>query len=917
MVATVAQALPTTAVYSSPGFSTPNCITQAIVPSYLQEIERKEEKVSEVTSNQLNQFYRRQPILQLAKALTATLIESLTISDSTARLAAKARAPPTESLALSSNAARLAAKIRALATETITLADTIARRVDYQFEIIKIVDSVAIVVTPHTGNNIVKTLTETLTLASTVTKLAAKARTPPTESLTLAATPVRLAAKQRPLPVQSITLTSTPARLLAKARSIIEPLTISSTPAKLVQRIRLLSEAITISSTLGKLLAKIRIPDEIIYDNYEAGTYSFVQGNNSPNNKWNNHYLGGIGASSGVRFSSSVNSNVMWEIPQASITSSETHATLNMTTSSWSEFDVTVRQRTIQQLRTGSAPNAWETAWILFRFTDDTHHYYFTFKTSGIELGRKDYTAGSTDQTFLATNTTPTLTIGTWNTVRIKAVKNHFTVWIDGTQVIDMTDDGTVGFDSATSGLPPPPSAAMYSGSIGLYNEDAEVEFDDFKILPLGTIVLSSSVAGVKIRAVAKTITESLTISSTLARLAAKIRTATETITLSSTPTRLNTLARAISQTVTLASAITKSKGAIKLLTESVTISSILTRLVAKTRTITETVTLTSTPAKISAKIRALAIETVTISSTVARVIGARAINKTLTETLILSATLNRLATKARSITADSLTLTATPTKLGAKLRPLAIESITISSTVQRLKAATKTITETLTLATTPTRLSAKIRIFTESLTITSTVARIKSGGAAITKSLTETITLASTVTNARAKIRLLTETLTTVANLNRLATKNRALPTQSITIAASTPTRLRGLVRTVTNTLNAIATTPVRLSQKIRTRAEQLTLTDQAQGLGPRTLPPVKIPQKPSISILAQELRYVTTRARDVPRLLFETVHLSDLPRLEVKRYSKAIRTAKVKKIVRILDLVKLADDIYNRSKY
>lgn len=212
------------------------------------------------------------------------------------------------------------------------------------------------------------------------------------------------------------------------------------------------------------------------YDNFNAATYDFTEGSTSPNGKWINQNLGGIGAASGVRFSASAGSNVMYQRPQVSTSSGETHATLNLTSATWGDFDLTLRQRTVAQLRQNNPPNAWESAWLMFRFTDNWHHYYLVFKTSGVELGRKDYPTPQEQQMYLATPTTPNLVIGNWDTVRIKAVRNHFTVWINGSQVIDMTDDGSVGFDSATSGLPPPPSAAMYNGQFGLYNEDAEVE---------------------------------------------------------------------------------------------------------------------------------------------------------------------------------------------------------------------------------------------------------------------------------------------------------------------------------------------------------------------------------------------------------------------------------------------------------
>ena len=75
--------------------------------------------------------------------------------------------------------------------------------------------------------------------------------------------------------------------------------------------------------------------------------------------------------------------------------------------------------------------------------------------------------------------------MGQWYTVRIKAVGNHLQIWVDGTLVIDMVDDGSVGFDSNTGGLPAPPTAAMYAGTFNPYTEDAEVEFVDVQVASL------------------------------------------------------------------------------------------------------------------------------------------------------------------------------------------------------------------------------------------------------------------------------------------------------------------------------------------------------------------------------------------------------------------------------------------------
>jgi hypothetical protein len=435
------------------------------------------------------------------------------------------------------------------------------------------------------------------------------------------------------------------------------------------------------------------------------------------------------------------------------------------------------------------------------------------------------------------------------------------------------------------------------------------------KIRPITTTITISSTVN-KIKSTTKTLTETITSSTaSLTLLRNKIRTITTTITISSTPARLSTLARTISETVTILSTVTKSKGAIKALTETVTTSSTVARLVAKIRTLAETIVISSTAVRLAAKIRTLT-DTVAISSTVARFLGARAITKSLTETItITTASLNRLAAKTRTLS-ETIAVLSTPAKLSAKIRSLAVETVTISSTVSRIKGAVKALTETITILSTTTRLAAKIRTITTTIVSTDSVTATKSGVRNITKNLTEIITILSTVTNTRSKIRGLAETISLTPSLaTRLAAKNRALTPESVTIGAGIATRVRGLVRTTSSSLTSLTASLTRLAKKIRSVTETITIQDQVVGQGPTI--PAKAPPRPSISILAQELKYITTVSKDLQRFLFETVHISDHTKIEVKRYSKIIRTARVKKIVRILDLVKLADDIYSKRRY
>jgi hypothetical protein len=157
-------------------------------------------------------------------------------------------------------------------------------------------------------------------------------------------------------------------------------------------------------------------------------------------------------------------SSVLTEAPLVSTTAGATHASLVNTTTSFGDMDTTVRLRTVQQLRT-PAPNAWEVAWVLWHYTDDTHFYYLALKPNGWELGKED-PAYPGAQRYLRTSGSPTYAVGAWHTVRVRQVGNVMTVWADGTQLTTFTDT----------------ERPYASGTLGLYNEDSLVHFDDVKV---------------------------------------------------------------------------------------------------------------------------------------------------------------------------------------------------------------------------------------------------------------------------------------------------------------------------------------------------------------------------------------------------------------------------------------------------
>ena len=156
------------------------------------------------------------------------------------------------------------------------------------------------------------------------------------------------------------------------------------------------------------------------------------------------------------------NGNVLSLSPQPSGAASATHAALVRSAATMGDLDGTVAVRTVQQLRTGSAPNPWEVGWVLWHYTDNTHFYYFIAKPNGWELGKEDPAYPGT-QRFLAAGSSPAYPVGAWNAVRVRQVGSTITVWVNGTQVVTLTDA----------------ERPYGSGAVGLYTEDAHVHFDN------------------------------------------------------------------------------------------------------------------------------------------------------------------------------------------------------------------------------------------------------------------------------------------------------------------------------------------------------------------------------------------------------------------------------------------------------
>jgi len=156
---------------------------------------------------------------------------------------------------------------------------------------------------------------------------------------------------------------------------------------------------------------------------------------------------------------------VLLEQPQASTQPSETHAGLVIGPATAGDVTVQADMTTTRQLRTGSAPNAWEVGWLMWRFTDAQHFYYFAPKPNGWELGKAD-PAYPGSQRFLATGSSPQFPLGSWYRVRVVHTGATMEVYVNNLLITTFTDT----------------ESPYTSGRVGLYTEDAESYFHNVSV---------------------------------------------------------------------------------------------------------------------------------------------------------------------------------------------------------------------------------------------------------------------------------------------------------------------------------------------------------------------------------------------------------------------------------------------------
>ncbi|HEX4555625.1 MAG TPA: hypothetical protein VH249_16655 [Xanthobacteraceae bacterium] len=155
-------------------------------------------------------------------------------------------------------------------------------------------------------------------------------------------------------------------------------------------------------------------------------------------------------------------SRVLVLSPKAAASSETTHSALVVTRKRYhGNLSFAGRVQTVRQLRTGSAPNPWECAWVVWNFQDAEHFYYLAIKPNGWELGKRDpaYPGG---QRFLASGHSD-YPLGVWHRFVVTQEGGRITVDVNGTKVASYHDI----------------ERTYVGGALGFYAEDAEVQIGD------------------------------------------------------------------------------------------------------------------------------------------------------------------------------------------------------------------------------------------------------------------------------------------------------------------------------------------------------------------------------------------------------------------------------------------------------
>ena len=102
-----------------------------------------------------------------------------------------------------------------------------------------------------------------------------------------------------------------------------------------------------------------------VYDDFQGGTYKLTDGQKSPNGKWLSKW--NAGGEMGVKSENS--NNVFYGFPKTATSPGQTFSSFALSTHMFSDMTLELDMKTYKQLRQNSAPNSWESAWVIWRWT--------------------------------------------------------------------------------------------------------------------------------------------------------------------------------------------------------------------------------------------------------------------------------------------------------------------------------------------------------------------------------------------------------------------------------------------------------------------------------------------------------------------------------------------------------------------
>lgn len=217
---------------------------------------------------------------------------------------------------------------------------------------------------------------------------------------------------------------------------------------------------------------------KLFCEDFEGNTINFVKDTDmSADKKWFCNYMstGTITSKDGTLY---MKPEYVPNATRACLVTSSSSST-----STFGDFNANFSMMTESQNRTPT-PNAWETAWFMWHFTDNWHHYFMSLHSDGqIEIGRKDYSQKIEQEIYLYTSGPGKVAnpLKTWHEYDLSIIDNNrIVLLVDKVLVCDITDNGTIGSDSAKNyAKPAPPSAQIRFGKMGFYCEDSAVRFDN------------------------------------------------------------------------------------------------------------------------------------------------------------------------------------------------------------------------------------------------------------------------------------------------------------------------------------------------------------------------------------------------------------------------------------------------------